>query len=221
MNILHIDDHPLFTEGIRSYLELRDSNMSLKSCDNAEAALSLLDKAADIDLILLDLMLPSMHGTQFINAINERGLLIPIVVMSAVEDLWQIKTVLDAGAMGFIPKTASSESVFDALTQIQLGQCYIPEDLVNKLEHLPPQIPRDHIDKLLTSLGLTRRQYDVLKLLKDGHSNKQIANILFVSNNTVKTHTRMLFQQLEVNNRFECVKKAETLGLFAHIESTS
>ena len=162
---------------------------------------------------MVDLTLPGMDGHALIQALFERILIVPVIVMSAVDDLWQIKRCMDEGAMGFIPKSVAIEEILIAIVQVIAGETYLPKELEEKLANLPAQAPNNRIEKIAASYRITARQLGVLNLMKDGYGNQDIANILCLSEHTIKSHARVLFQALAASNRVECVRNAERIGL--------
>ncbi|CAA0103442.1 Transcriptional activator protein ExaE [BD1-7 clade bacterium] len=211
MKILHLDDHNLFTEGLSSVLLTHGINVT--SASDTKAAIELLETTQDFDLIIADLSLPGLDGFAFIQSVEQRQLLLPIVVLSATEDLWLIKKSLAAGAVGFIPKTYKTLEIVAAINLIIAGEVYLPEKIRTSLSQLPDDEPQDSIIKKLSAYQLSRRQLDVLRLMHKGHSNEEIATILHVSINTIKTHVKILFSAFSVSNRMECVRFAEKVNL--------
>ena len=211
MKILHLDDHNLFSEGLASILVTHD--IEVICMDNTKSAIALLDQHQNFDLIITDLSLPGLDGFAFIQSVFQRELLLPVAVLSATEDLWLINKALTAGVAGFIPKTYNTKKIVQAIHIMLQGEVYLPTHLKKSIARLPTTEPNDALSKKLSTYQLTVRQLDVLKLMKKGHSNDEIATILFVSRNTIKTHAKNLFSAFKVNNRMECVRFAEDINL--------
>jgi len=202
--ILLIDDHVLFLEGLARLLGSLSSEVI--TSNSAEESLSQLSSLAP-DLILIDLSMPGMDGLSFIQAVEARGLLIPIVVISATEDLSEIRRVIDAGAFGFVPKSIDRDGLFMAIEAVLSGNVYVTPSILSRLPLRSKQtdVKSDH--------GLSTRQIEILRLLSRGYSNKKISLILFISDQTVKTHLRNIFQILAVSSRTEAVAKILELDL--------
>lgn len=215
MKILHVDDHQLFVEGLRAVLEHDKHGFTVVCARSADEALQQIEDNDDFDLVLTDINMPGMDGLALLRAIFERGLLVPVVVMSAVEDLWQIKRSMDEGAMGFIPKAFSTQEIIAAMELVVAGETFLPEGVAQALANLPDKEPEDEVARIAASYHITKRQLEVLKLMQEGYSNQDIAKILSLSEHTVKSHARVLFQAFGVANRIECVRYAERLGLVA------
>lgn len=215
MKIIHVDDHQLFVEGLKAVLEHTSVGHTILAAANAEDAIKLVEQNLDTDLVMVDLTLPGMDGHALIKALFERNLIIPVVVMSAVDDLWQIKRCMDEGAMGFIPKSIETAEMITAIQRLVQGETFLPDELREKLENLPDKAPEGNVEKLAAAYHITSRQMEVLNLMREGYGNQDIANILCLSEHTIKSHARVLFQALGVSNRVECIRNAERAGLLA------
>ncbi len=212
VRILIIDDHPLFLDGLASVLRRFDDGVQIQSAVNAEDGLAVA-QAHEFDLVLLDLNLPGMGGLAAINEFHRRFPALPVVVLSSSEQPEDIHRALDSGALGFIPKTSSMRTLFDALRQVLDGNVYVPFDFAGLA---PGQArpafaaPRDAEDGTLSL-----RQMEVLACLCQGLANKQIADALSLSEKTVKNHVTSIFRALRVINRTQAVLAAKQLGMFS------
>lgn len=215
MHILVVDDHQLFLDGIRHILEKLETGTRVKEANTVEAALEALDNTAGLDLALIDLCMPGMDGLALMQSINSRRIRLPVVVVSGEEDLAKIKAALDLGALGFIPKSYSSQQMQDALKQVLEGDIYLPAHVEKQIDRLSTRRRPEAATRnpALKDSGITRRQYDVLQLMARGFSNKQIASTLFLTEHTVKSHVSALFALLAANNRTGCVQNALQKGL--------
>lgn len=215
MNILVVDDHQLFIDGIRLILNKLDAAVSITESNAAEQAIEILESGEEFDLILIDLSMPGMDGMSVLKRMHERKTWLPLVVISAEEDVHTIKSALDAGALGFIPKAHSSQQMITALHAILDGEIYIPADIEKQIDNLASRRPlaEANSNEALQASNITRRQFEVLQLLAKGYTNKQIATSLFLTEHTVKAHVAALFGTLNAGNRTECVKKAQDKGL--------
>lgn len=215
MKLLHLDDHYIFTQGFNAVFQKQQPSVNITSVMDAKSALSIIDETNDLDLILVDLNLPELDGLAFINAIEQRQLLIPVVALSASEDMWQIKQAIDSGASGFIPKSYSFEEISNAINTVLEGEIYIPKDIQQNISKLPSTQPNDNQFKVLSAYQLGQRQLDVLQLMQQGYSNDDIAKVLNLSKNTIRSHARTLFIAFNVGNRIECVRFAERVGILS------
>lgn len=214
MKLLHLDDHVLFSEGLSAVFKQQNKNLTVLSVYTVEDAFKKLTENDDIDVIIIDLYLPGLDGYAFLQGLEERHIFIPAVILSATVDLWKIRKALKAGASGFIPKTYSINPIISILERIMAGEIVIPEDIQRSLCDMPSLEPTQEKQRILTAHQLGQRQLDVLKLMQQGYANEEIASVLNLSVNTIKTHARTLFKSFQVANRLECVRYAERLGLF-------
>ncbi len=212
MKIVHIDDHALFVEGLKAIL-----GHDIHTASNAEEGLLLAEQHPDADLILVDLGLPGMDGQALLKALFARGVVAPVAIMSAAEDNWKIKRCLDEGAMGFIPKALPVQHIKLAIERIMAGHFFLPDDLKTRLDQLPDIEPEEETARIAASHHITRRQLDVLRLMQQGYGNQEIANILFLSEHTVKSHVKALLRNFHAANRVECVRCAERAGLLGQV----
>jgi DNA-binding NarL/FixJ family response regulator len=205
MKILHADDHSLFREGLRFFLKLLDPQAVVLEAGNFQAALDTLALEWPVDLLVLDLQMPGMSELEGFTAIRRRYPALPIVVVSGVNDARIIRTLLDAGARGFIPKLSSSEQLMDGLRRVLHGEVYVPATVF---------LPEAHATETgEDASGLTSRQLQILPLLAEGMPNKRIAATLGVTEGTVKQHLKDLFRRLNARNRIQAVNEATRLGL--------
>lgn len=213
MKILHLDDHELFTEGFRAVLQQQAQYLKIISATDVKQAQSVLREHNDIELILIDLNLPHFDGFDFIKNLVLMNIYTPFLILSASENLWDIKKALALGASGYLSKSLAAKEILTVISMVMEGEVYVPEALQLALERLPEKEPEHDQQKILIAYQLGQRQLDVLRLLKKGHSNGEIADILNLSCNTIKTHIKTLFTAFKVNNRTECVSYAEQVGL--------
>lgn len=208
MNILLVDDHKLFREGMRYVLEagLRDDTgrMTILEAADAKAAVRCALQHPELDMVLMDLNLPDCQGLSGLQSFIRQFPVLPVVVLSASTSRNDITRSLEAGAMGFIPKDSASSAVVNAIRLVQTGNIYIPPVL---LEHENAVSPHSG------SASLTGRQRDVMQLIAEGKSNKEIARQLSLAETTVKMHVTHIMRTLDVSNRTQAVIKAEKLGL--------
>lgn len=199
MNVILADDHSLFREGMRHILRGLDPQLRLlEACDYAGLEL-LLRRHADADLALIDLNMPG-KGAGKIEELIALAPTIPLVVLSASEDAPNIRQILDAGAMGYIPKRETSEVMLGALRIVLSGGIYVPPSLLRQ-----PPAP--------TGEALSSRQVAVLTQLCAGKSNKAIGRELAMSEGTIKSHIATIYRVLNVGNRTQATRAAIAKGL--------
>jgi DNA-binding NarL/FixJ family response regulator len=221
MKILLVDDHVLFREGIALLLRGLVADDSLYQAGTCEEALAQVVLDPGIELVLMDINLPGTSGINAIALLRAEFPLIPVVGLSSSDDKQTILDAIDAGAMGFIPKSSSSAVLFAALQLVLSKGIYIPpEALLRDRSVRTRAVARTNGDKPGTpehatpkDLGLTPRQSEVLYLILQGKSAKAIAKDLSLSSSTVKIHTSAALRALNVTTRTQAVIAAGRMGL--------
>ncbi len=199
IKVLLADDHAIVLEGLRALLESEpDIDVVGATTDGTEVAR--LVEHHKPDVIVLDLQLAGMKGTQVIAALRARPAPPKVLVLTAYNDGDSIRSALDAGADGLALKTESPQQTLTAIRQVHAGQLVFPQAARRWIEGRGAGAPGD----------LTPREREVWALVAAGLSNPQIAERLGLSDNTVKFHVQHLFSKLGVKNRTEAALK------FAH-----
>lgn len=216
LRILLVDDHALFREGLRLLLLRTDPGLSIAEAGGCEAALEWLETHGPADLALVDLMLPGMPGLQGVSLLRERWPQMPVVALSSDDSPATVTATLDRGAMGFIPKSASTAELIDALKVVLRRGVYVPPQAVAAVDGGAAAVPQAGLAGDGTpaqALGITPRQADVLRLILLGKSAKLICRELGLSEGTVKTHTSAVLRALNVTTRTQAVIAASRLRL--------
>ncbi|MBR9972717.1 response regulator [Magnetospirillum sulfuroxidans] len=212
MKILIADDHELFREGLRHVLGQLEDNVQVVEAGDFSQAFVLAESHPDIDIVLLDLNMPGANWDEGLPRL--RATLpaeVPVVVLSAADDRRSVLQAVEMGAAGYIPKTSSSRVMLSALKLVLSGGVYLPPALIERAtprgEGLNPAV----VEQAMSIL--TPRQREVLGLLGEGKSNKEIARILELAEGTVKLHVTAILKALNVNNRTRAVVAAAQMGL--------
>jgi DNA-binding NarL/FixJ family response regulator len=218
MKVLLIDDHPLILSALQSVIQGLGDNVVVDAADSARTARETLRLAPHYDLVLLDLHLGDADGFDLLSEFRSKYPALPVVVISASDRTSDVIRAIDMGAMGFVPKRASNETLFDALQQVMSGGVYVPPMSMGADHHTQlstsPQIRRVQTEAMdssfqtmpsLKQLGLTPRQSDVLRFLLKGQPNKLIARELGLSVETVKDHVAAVLRALGVSSRTQAV----------------
>lgn len=221
VHILLVDDHVLFRDGMAMLLSPIRPGLRTSHAGSVEQALALTAEAdTDApDLVLMDLGLPGMHGLEGIALLRQRHPELPVVALSSADDRDTVLNAIDAGAMGFIPKSSTSAVMVAALELILARGIYLPPCVLPAFA-LPPAAPTpthfpaaDSSDNIAARLGLTPRQCEVLLLILQGKPAKLIERELDLSASTVKAHTSAVLRALNVTTRTQAVVAAGRLGL--------
>lgn len=208
MKVLLIDDHALFRDALSLLITQRLPGLALLQAGSMNEALQVLQATPDVTLALLDLGLPDSQGLDSLARLREAAPLVTAVVLSADARRQTIIAAIEAGAAGFIPKTAQGSVLDDALRLVLDGGVYVPREALDT-----PDAPRTGPSQAPAALDLSPRQRDVLRLLIEGKSNKLISRELDLAESTVKTHLGAIFRRLEVNSRTKAVLAVARLGL--------
>jgi DNA-binding NarL/FixJ family response regulator len=217
VKILVVDDHPLIREALRQVLQALDQHLDMLEAQSCEEALELTRGHPDISLILLDLALPGQDGFETLRRLRDEFPGIPVVVLSASDQPDTVMRAIDGGAMGYIPKTSSSQLLLNALRLVLSGAIYLPLEVLRKEQGIAPAAPpapaspADLRDP--SAIGLTARQAQVLALLVQGKPNKLICRDLNLAEGTVKIHVTAILKALGVTNRTQAVIAVSKLGL--------
>lgn len=218
MEILIVDDHPLFLEGISPLLEKLVSNVELFTAQTSQVALELMDSHQNLELILLDLNLPDTNGLSLLQSSRERLPKTPVVMLTASTRHSDMQSALSEGAKGYICKSSTNPVVLNALSLVLAGGIYIPPEMVQGIhtDSFEQYAKAKPVNRTNKSIYLTPRQIEVLTLLIDGkgrRTNKDIANALDCSEATVKVHITALLKAMDVSNRIELQIVAKELDV--------
>ena len=201
------DDHPLFRDALRQAVATVVATARIDEAGSFEELTELLDRESDVDLILLDLSMPGISGFSGLIYLRAQYPAIPVVIVSASDDVGTIRQSLDFGASGFIPKRFGVDTLHDAITKVMDGDVWVPPD-VDMSAAADPEMSKLR-DRLVT---LTPQQVRVLMMLSEGLLNKQIAYELGVSEATIKAHVSAILQKLGVESRTQAVIAAAKIA---------
>jgi DNA-binding NarL/FixJ family response regulator len=203
MKIIFADDHTLFRAGMRHLLQQLDVELILFEAADHDGAAKLAAEHLDADLLLLDLAMPGQEPYSAIRDLRNRHPTLPIVVMSATNEVDEVQRAFDSGAMGFIPKHETAQVMLSALRLVLSGGIYMPPLL---MRHRPAASPN-------SASRLTPRQLEVLRGIAEGKSNKEIGRAMKLSEATVKAHVMAVYRGLNVDNRVAAMLVAKEKGL--------
>ena len=207
MQFIIADDHPLFRGALRQVLSSLPEEATIIEVGDFDAAKKLVADGSDIDLLLLDLTMPGGTGLSGLVTLKALEPALPIMIVSATDDAATIRHAIELGASGFISKSASMETIGEAVHAVLGGDIWTPSD-IDIDEARDPEI-ETLIAKIRT---LTPQQTRVLTMLAEGLLNKQIAYELNVSEATVKAHVSAVLQKLGVDSRTQAVILLSRIG---------
>ena len=222
MKILIADDHRLVIEAVKSKLSELEPGIVFVQALSVDELLARLDD--DIDLAVIDLHMPGAEGQAHINEVRLRHPAVPVIVLSGTEDPIVMRSALERGVLGFIPKAYSPEVMISAVRLVLAGGVYVPPMLLSAMplgilagvSMAAVSVPDTGVATAAQTLHrlrsvLTERQVEVLQLLSQGKPNKLIGRSLGISEGTVKIHLAAIFRALNVRNRTEAVVAAQSL----------
>ncbi len=208
ITLLIADDHPLYRDALRGALSLSLDELTLLEAGDLGEAVAQLHRS-DVDLLLLDLHMPGSGDLYGLIHIRKLFPDLPVAVVSGVEDRQITSKVINAGALGFVPKTTSAGQIAEAVKTMLEGDLWLPESLADQV----PDVNEEFAALVDRVASLTPAQYKVLCYLRDGLLNKQIGFKLDIAEATVKAHVTAIFRKLDINNRTQAVLIASQLQL--------
>ncbi len=210
MRVLIADDHLLFRDGLKSLLEARGVEV-VAEAQNGKQAVEMA-RYFRPDIVLMDLTMPEMGGLDATRVLVADKSETKVVVVTASEDDADLFEAIKSGAQGFIPKNLEASQFFELLDGVTRGEPALTPGLARKVlrEFAKPEEPREE----RTATTLTEREREVLELLVQGiTSNRELAERLVVSENTIKYHLRNILDKLHVQNRAQVIAYALRHGL--------
>jgi DNA-binding NarL/FixJ family response regulator len=209
VKVLVADDHAVFRQGLRLVLAGLAADIALLEASDFDEALAIAGTDPELALVLVDLRMPAMDGFEGLRALRRALPRVPIMVLSASEDSADVFRSLECGASGYLAKSAPAATMLEALRLVLVGGVYVPRDLVAGGDAVRPR----RADEDAPSGALTPRQHDVLALIADGLSNKEIGYRLGTSEGTVKAHITAIMRSLGARNRVQMLLAAERRGI--------
>jgi DNA-binding NarL/FixJ family response regulator len=200
IGILIADDHSVLRQGLVSLIGFESDMMVVGEAGNGREAVDLWKRHRP-DVTLLDLRMPELDGVGVIKQIRADDENTRIIVLTTFDGDEDIFRAIQAGAKGYLLKDVPRQALIDCIRRVHAGGTCVPVNLASKLA------------ERVSSKGVSEREIDVLKLMAQGKSNKEIGSALFISGGTVKSHVKSIFSKLNVNSRAEAVANAAHRGL--------
>lgn len=212
-NIVIIDDHQLFREGVKRILEFEPSFKVLAEGDDGGEAVELIQQH-NPDVVIMDINMPRTNGVEATRQLIEKNPEAKVIILSIHDDETYVTHALKTGAMGYLLKEMDADALIEAVKVVADGGSYlhpkITHNLVNEYRRLATDEDNQSYQVNFTEVQrplhlLTRRECEVLQMLADGKSNRGIGESLFISEKTVKNHVSNILQKMNVNDRTQAV----------------
>ena len=206
INVLLVDDHEMVRLGVSSYLSIQDDIEVIGEAENGRVG---YEKALELrpDVILMDLVMDEMDGIESTKLILKDWPDAKIIIVTSFIDDEKVYPAIEAGAAGYLLKTSTAHEIAEAIRATQRGERVLePEVTTKMMDRLTNRTPILHED-------LTNREQEVLLLIAEGKSNQEIADSLFITFKTVKTHVSNILSKLEVEDRTQATIYAFKHGL--------
>jgi DNA-binding NarL/FixJ family response regulator len=207
LRLVVVDDHALFRRGLVGLLEEMPGFEVVGQAGDGEQALPIIESARP-DVVLLDLNMPVMDGIATLRALRGRHLPVRVLMLTISQSETDLLEAIRAGADGYLLKNAEPEDLRRSILRVYEGQGALSPEVTGQVLRALSRFESQEPGSLLSE-----REIDVLNCMVDGLTTQQIASYLFISDNTVKTHVRHIFEKLDVSNRAEAVGKGMQMGL--------
>ena len=205
IKVLIADDHSLVRQGLRRYLEMAGDIQVVGEASNGREALGIMENGVgEPDIILLDIRMPEMDGLEAARRLKQLHPDVGVIMLTAYDDRQLVVEAVRAGARGYVLKARDAEHLVQTVRLVASGNMVIDPQLVVALaEELSAVKERDR-----KAESLTTREVEILQLLAFGHTNRDIADRLFISPDTVKTHLEHIYEKLGASDRTAAVAEA-------------
>ncbi len=195
IKILLVDDHQIIIDGIKSLLDNVENVKVAGEANNGLEAINAL-KVLTVDIVLMDIDMPKMNGIDATKYIKEKFKDTKVIILSVHCEQAMIKNLVEIGTDGYLLKNSSKEELLDAIYKVANDEKYFSSEVTLSL--LNPE--KNESKSFKHTIDFTNRELDVLKLLVDGYTNKQVGEKLFISHRTVDTHRTNIMKKVGVNN---------------------
>ena len=196
IRVLLVDDHQIIIDGLQSLLISEVGIRVISNANNGREALELL-RVLDVDVVLMDIDMPVMNGLDAAKIVKEKYSNTKVIILSMHSEKAMVKDLIELGVDGYLLKNTSKDELIGAIKKVSEGGRYFSTDVTLSL------LEKENTNKLNTTnsgIKLTAREIEIIKLISEGYTNKEIGDQLFISHRTVDTHRTNLMKKIEVNN---------------------
>ena len=212
IKVMLVDDHEVVLEGLIRILEKQGGIQIVSVAGSAEEALEKLERFPP-DVIVVDIQLPGMNGIELIRRIKKNHPEIEAITLTVFDDEQFARQAIKAGAIGYVIKDAAKDELVKAVRSAAKGETLISTSVARKLIDEMTEPAAKKKKKAEGFENLSHREVDVIKLMARGYNNRQIADLLYISEHTVKVHIRNIFRKIDVTDRTNAVLWAIDRGL--------
>ncbi|TDF35705.1 response regulator transcription factor [Alteromonadaceae bacterium M269] len=214
INLLLVDDQTLVRQGIKSLLGLAENMKVIAEASDGQAALGYLqsEQQEKVDLILMDIRMPNLNGIETLQALNDIGSSIPVIMLTTFDDHESVMQALQTGAKGYLLKDVSLETLVEAIETVHEGKTLIQPAITEKLLEGLRGV-RGEFEASDMPEPLSDREVEILRLMAAGCSNREMAQSLFKSEGTIKNQVSSILAKLGVRDRTRAVLKSIELGI--------
>jgi DNA-binding NarL/FixJ family response regulator len=213
MRILIVDDHALVRRGMNYVVKEGFPDADVIEAESSAAALEAMRTSEKVDLALVDVRMPDLDGLELLKALKGEWEDMPVIMLSTYENAPYVKRALADGAAGYLLKDATPEDLSQAINVAMSGSGNVlsPRVIQNLFED--QESSNTSSNGRRSEYSLTQREHDILALLAEGRSNREIAGALYLSEKTVKAHLAAIFRKLGVTNRTQAAMMAVQMGV--------
>jgi len=206
IKLIIADDHELFRNGLKELLKKHDDIDIITSVGDVQEFLEAIERNKDIDIVLLDITMPNMDGFEVLNKIKDLNSTVKPIIISMHDDGNYIAKCAKGGAYGYLLKNTDEDELIKVVRIVNQGKKYFSPKISEKMINFMSE------HKVSENI-LSKKEKEVLILISDGLTTKDIASKLFVSTRTIETHRANILKKLEVKNTAELIKKATQINL--------
>jgi DNA-binding NarL/FixJ family response regulator len=213
--ILIVDDHEVVRDGLKNILTSLDNITIAGEAGNGEDAVKMYSSLKP-DLVIMDISMPGMNGIEATRVIKEKDPDARILILTMHDNQEYLNQIIRSGAKGFILKNTDKEELLDAVRTVAGGDNFFSKDISKLIidNYIRTAKETEKTDAY-KEVPLTKREIEILKLIASGYSNQEIANILYISYNTVDTHRKNIMHKLAIKNTAGLVRYAIEKGLIS------
>ena len=207
IKILIVDDHAIMRDGIRALIDLHDDIEVVGEASDGKEA---IEKVRELvpDVVIMDIAMPGMDGLEAARRIRKRNPEVKVLVLTQHDHKEYVLSAIKVGVAGYLPKRAVSSELVSAIRAVHRGESFLYPSAATAL--IQDYLRKGEVEPYDY---LTEREREILKLIAEGHTSREIANMLFISLKTVQGHRTKIMEKLDIHNRTELIRYAMRKGL--------